>query len=97
MRRITAKNVQQVLSRRLKLKRPSFKLERMGRRINGRVIDSAFRRMDDLKRQNKIMDALEAEFGPSAIQLVGMILAYTPEEWDLPLEGKIKPRTRKAG
>lgn len=97
MPRITAKKVQQVLSRRLKLKRPTFKLERLGPRISGLVIDTAFRRMDDLQRQNRIVDALEAEFGAASLQLVGMILAYTPEEWDLPLEGKMKHRTRKAG
>jgi acid stress-induced BolA-like protein IbaG/YrbA len=97
MAKLTQARLKEVLTRRLKLRNPTFILEHSGRRISGSVIDEAFKRRDDLRRQNKIWDALEAEFGPAALQLVGMILAYTPEEWDLPLEGKMKHRTRKAG
>jgi len=34
-----------------------------------------------------LWDALEAEYSGSAVKEVGMILCYTPEEWDVDLEG----------
>jgi acid stress-induced BolA-like protein IbaG/YrbA len=97
MPKLTTSKLEQVLTQRLKLRDPKFNLEKIGSRISGSVIDNAFKRMGD-HRQKKIWDALEMEFGPASMQMVGMILAYTPEEWDLPLEGKMKHRaTRKAG
>jgi acid stress-induced BolA-like protein IbaG/YrbA len=74
--------VAQTLTRALKLKEPTFRLERWGDQVYGSVISATFRRMDDLRRQRSIWNALEAEFGPKARQQVGMILAYTPQEWD---------------
>lgn len=90
--------VQQALTRRLKLKQPRFRLERWGDRVNGHVISETFKRMDDLRRQRSIWSALEAEFGPSAMRQVGMILAYTPEEWDFdaPQPARVIRPARKA-
>jgi acid stress-induced BolA-like protein IbaG/YrbA len=75
--------VQRALTRGLKLKEPKFRLERWGDRVYGSVISPTFGRMDDLQRQRSIWSALEAELGLNASRQVGMILAYTPDEWDL--------------
>jgi len=48
-----------------------------------------------------IWDALEAEFGPADARAgVGMLLAYTNDEWEVPLEASLtangaNPRARK--
>lgn len=80
---MSKQKLQQILTRRLGLKAPRFKLARLGPFINGSVVSQTFAGMDDLKRQHSIWDALEAEMGNSAWKQVGMILAYTPDEWDL--------------
>jgi len=41
-----------------------------------------------------IWDALDKELGASSVKEVGMLLAYTPDEWDLPLEGLAKRNVR---
>jgi len=74
--------VEQALARRMKLKDPLFRLKRWGDLINGHVISTSFNGMDDVQRQRSIWGALEGEFGADARRIVGMILAYTPIEWD---------------
>lgn len=74
--------VREILSSELQLKDPRFRLEKWGSRINGSVISPTFGRKDDLKRQLMIRDALEKVLGPHDSKRVGMILAYTPDEWD---------------
>jgi acid stress-induced BolA-like protein IbaG/YrbA len=84
------------LTRRLRLKDPQFVLERAGNMVFGSVISKTFKRKDDLKRQHMIWDALEAEFGTKATGMVGSLLAYTPEEWNLdPYE--VRPRAAGNG
>jgi hypothetical protein len=94
-KKMTIAKLEAILARKLKLRSPTFFLRKIGSRISGSVIDEAFKKMGD-HRQKKIWDALDAEFGAASSQYVGMILAYTPVEWDLPLEGKLKAR-KKAG
>jgi hypothetical protein len=36
-----------------------------------------------------IWDALDEELGAASVKEVGMLLAYAPDEWDLPLEGTV--------
>jgi acid stress-induced BolA-like protein IbaG/YrbA len=89
--------VKAVLVSQLKLKDPLFRLEKWGDRINGSVISPSFKRKNDIKRQIMIRDALDKAFGSFAIKRVGMILAYTPDEWD-PYRGEdFERRLHKAG
>ena len=95
--------LQEILTRRLRLKRPRFALRKDGAWYNGHVISDTFKGKTDLQRQGMIYDALKAEAGPNVRQrVVGMILAYTEDEWDQPLEGMLperaaRPRRKKAG
>jgi acid stress-induced BolA-like protein IbaG/YrbA len=77
----------------LKLREPRFILERHGPMISGSVISKTFQKKGDLERQQSIRSAVEAALGSDARRLVGTILAYTPDEWDIDLE--VLPRRRK--
>jgi len=74
--------IEEILTRRLKLKEPRFYLTKDGDHVFGSIISASFRRRGDLKRQRMIHDALETEVGKTAAGKIGMLLAYTPEEWD---------------
>ena len=80
--RVTMSKVREALISELRLKEPRFRLEKWGNLINGSVISPTFKRKDDMKRQVMIRDALDKVFGPLADKRVGMILAYTPDEWN---------------
>jgi acid stress-induced BolA-like protein IbaG/YrbA len=96
--KLTNKRLEQVLTRRLKLVDPQFVLEKSGSWIYGDVISLTFKGKRDHKRQVMIWDALEAEFGERAKSMVGMLLAFTPDEWNLGSEDMPLPRrARKAG
>ena len=80
--------VEEALRNRLKLDDPQFELESVGGRISGSVISASFRGTGDYERQKMIWDALEGAIGGArAVREVGMLLAYTPEEWNVDLEG----------
>ena len=97
----TKSKVEQVLTDGLGLADAIFKLEKSGNRILGRVTSPTFHGMKDHKRQQKIWDALESEWGAEAFKFVGMILAYTPEEWNFdevePSEDVPLKKRRKIG
>jgi acid stress-induced BolA-like protein IbaG/YrbA len=80
--------LQQLLSQKLALKRPLFKLEKIGSKLAGSIISETFRGISDSARQNMIWDALDAELGPESVKEVGTLLAYTPEEWNIDLPAK---------
>lgn len=75
--------VQETLTRRLKLKSPQFALEVYASKVSGSIISATFRRLRDSERQRRIWKALEAEYGDASAKRVGALLAFTPEEWDL--------------
>lgn len=87
--------LKEILTRRLRLKRPQFRLEGKDR-ISGSVISSTFAGSGDSQRQKMIWDALDEELGAASVREVGMLLAYTPDEWNLPLEGTVSRRTPSA-
>jgi hypothetical protein len=76
-------DLEEVLTRRLRLVKPRFKLERMGGTIAGSVISRSFKGKRDMVRLNMIWDALEAELGRDAVRKVGTLLAYSDDEWDM--------------
>ena len=83
METLTKNKLMGILTGRLSLEDPEYFLEKAGRRLVGDIVSPTFMGMDDHERQKTIWDALEAELGPDAFRLVGMLLAYTPEEWHL--------------
>jgi acid stress-induced BolA-like protein IbaG/YrbA len=100
MRKLTKAAVQKELSERLSLKEPEFRLSVDGDRINGHIISPTFKGKPDHKRQDMIWQALETAFGRSnAVSRVGMLLAYTPDEWyaDEILVPAAKTKRKKAG
>ena len=88
--------LQELLMRQLKLKRAQFVLKKDGPYINGSIVSESFKAKGDRERQRAIWDALTAELGDEATKTVGMIIAYTPAEWELdPLPpSRQKPRVR---
>ena len=80
---VSKKRLQEILTRRLRLAEPQFKLEKEGSKVFGSIISQSFRGKGDYKRQAMIWEALESELGPEAPQFVGTLLAYTPYEWNM--------------
>ncbi len=83
MAQITAKKLEEILARRLQLKDPEFQLEKIGSLLVGNIVSPTFKGKRDHERQQMIWDGLEAELGRESANLVGMLLAYTPDEWRL--------------
>jgi acid stress-induced BolA-like protein IbaG/YrbA len=80
---LTKADLERILTARLALKEPRFFLEKVGNRLVGNIISVTFKGKKDHDRQAMIWDALEEELGPESVMRVGMLLAYTPDEWDL--------------
>jgi acid stress-induced BolA-like protein IbaG/YrbA len=87
MKPLSDKKLQNVLGRELDLADAEFHLEHWGRKISGSIVSRAFAGMGDTRRQQSIWDALQKHLGPESTQLVGMLLAFTPDEWNAKLEG----------
>lgn len=88
---MTHERLKEILTRRLRLRNPQFRLEGKGR-VSGRLVSATFAGKGDSERQKMIWDALDAELGASSVREVGMLLVYTPEEWNLQLEGHVSRR-----
>jgi hypothetical protein len=97
MRAVTKNRLSKILKKHMGLQDPRFVLHNFGGRLSGSVIDDRFVGLGDLQRQRLIWDALQTGFGPDAARFVGTLLAYTNSEWNMPLEGRSRPRARKAG
>ena len=80
--------LKEILTRRLRLENPIFRLQGRGR-VSGSLMSPTFSGKGDSERQQMIWDALDEELGAASVREVGMLLAYAPDEWDLPLEGTI--------
>ncbi|HET6250092.1 MAG TPA: hypothetical protein VFE47_20545 [Tepidisphaeraceae bacterium] len=72
-----------MLTRRLRLIDPTFKLKRIYQKLAGSVISDSFLGKGDSDRQDMIWDALEEEYGVRAVRMVGTLLAYTQAEWNM--------------
>jgi acid stress-induced BolA-like protein IbaG/YrbA len=84
--------LQQLLSSRLALRGPVFRLERIGQKLAGSVVSETFRNKDASQRQKMVWDAIEAELGGEAPLEVGTLLLYSPEEWDIDLPSALKAK-----
>jgi len=97
MAKLTKVRLENILNARLSLKSPEYFLERVGDRLVGNIVSPSFRGKGDYKRQEMISEALEAELGDQFFTKVGMLLAYTPDEWHIGEPEKVRPRRpRKA-
>lgn len=95
--KLSGERLEGVLAKRLSLRDPVFHLERVGGRWVGDVISPSFKGKRDHQRQKMIWDALEADLGAESVLKVGMILAYTPDEWNLGVDGEPAGKGKKAG
>ena len=87
MGKTTTKRLEEVLTRRLHLRDPRFRLEKLSSgRISGSVISDSFKGVSDKDRQRRIWKALAAEFGEESTNVAGTLLAYTDAEWDVDFE-----------
>ena len=70
-----------------RLDRGQADLERLpGGRIAGHVISPEFDDTDFLARRDKLNAILEEELSPDELREISILLNYTPEEWNIPLE-----------
>src|SRR5882757_3584184 len=98
MAKLTKQKLVKILTDRLRLIDPEFRLEKSGSRYFGNVISKSFMGKQDHQRQLMMWNAIRDELGPDFLKHVGMFLAYTPAEWNLGAEDKPAPRKkRKAG
>jgi len=81
--------LQEILTRRLGLVRPIFRLERIGTKLAGSIVSETFKGKSDRRRMHMIWDALEAELGPEYFRQVGALLIYSPEEWNIELPAQV--------
>jgi acid stress-induced BolA-like protein IbaG/YrbA len=95
MAALTPARLKAILTVALKLREPRFVLEKSGAMVSGSVISESFRDKGDLERLNLIHGALSAALDSGSRRQVGMLLAYTPDEWDMPLEGAPKKQKVK--
>ena len=62
---------------------PGMQFEKLrvlpGGKVTGSVLWDGFAEMDDVERQDRLRDLLEQRLGAD-VQLVGVLLAYTPRE-----------------
>jgi|SRR5437016_9355790 acid stress-induced BolA-like protein IbaG/YrbA len=97
MPKISQSTLRRVLAAGLKLEDPVFRLESDGDRIFGSIISPSFRGQRDHKRQDRIWDVLKETFGDEALKRIGMLLAFTPDEWDIDANSLPAPKRRKVG
>ena len=89
---LTKGALENLLTRRARLKAPRFRLRVADKKLVGGVISDSFKGMTNSERQQKLWDALEQALGTRAVRRVGMLLPYTDDEWDEPLEGMASAR-----
>jgi acid stress-induced BolA-like protein IbaG/YrbA len=104
MATVSKTRLENLLETHLKLKSPRFFLRKADGKFIGSVISDTFKGKTNLQRQRMMWAVLESVLADAAARRVGMLLGYTDDEWDEPLEGMssarppAKPRAaKKAG
>jgi len=87
MATVTKAALQDLLTRRARLKAPRFKIRMADDKWIGAVVSDSFKGMTNLQRQRRMWKAIHAALDDDAAGEVGLLLAYTDDEWDEPLEG----------
>src|ERR1044072_3121032 len=95
MRAISKARIEEILTRKLKLRNPRFLLKKLGTWVSGSIVSGTFQGKRDLRRQKMIWNPLETELGEEANRSVGLLLAYTVDEWEMPLEFDAMRKVRK--
>lgn len=83
--KITQTKLREILSREMNLQKPEFHLRSHGAKISGSIVSDTFVGKDDAARQQEIWDVLEREYGGESVRCVGVLLAYTRDEWNVTL------------
>lgn len=98
MAKVTKEQLERILTKRLSLTDPQFFLKKAGGRLVGNIVSPGFKGRRDHERQELIWNALDAEWGAESAVRVGMLLAYTPDEWNLDEDSiSISGRAKKVG
>lgn len=97
MAQLTKEQLQQILTKGLKLVAPDFMLEKTDGRLSGNVISTSFKGKRDHERQEMIWEALHKALGADSVQKVGLLLPYTPDEWEMGKSDEPAPGKKKAG
>lgn len=82
MAKLSRAKLENLIRQDLDLASPRFFLHSDGGRISGSIVSSTFKGMKELPRQNLLWDYLDRTFGVEAPNLIGVLFAYTPEEWE---------------
>jgi len=93
--KLSREKLEHVLTERLALTDPLFLLRKHDGQWVGNIISPSFKRKGDYQRQVLIWDALDAELGAYANRLVGMLLCYTPDEWNLDADTELVSKKKK--
>lgn len=56
-------------------------------KVSGNVVSEAFLDVEHVQRQTLIWEALDRRYNGDSFRLVGTLLAYTPDEWNIDLDG----------
>ncbi len=94
---LTKSKLRDILTSGLSLANPRFILEKVGGRLVGNIISPSFKGKSDHERQKLIWDELDRQLGAESTVLVGMLLAYTPEEWNMGKDDKTAAGEKKVG
>ena len=88
MAKVTKDKLKAILKNGIGLADPEFHLQKAGKRWTGNVISVTFKGKRNHERQKSIWNALEAELGAEVRVSVRLLLAYTPDEWNLGTKAK---------
>ena len=95
MHNVSKKMLTDILTRGLRLREPRFVMERWDDKWNGSIISPSFRGKGDFARQQAIWTVLEKGLGAKPFRFVGMLLAYTPQEWNWNFEEDVANGSRR--
>jgi acid stress-induced BolA-like protein IbaG/YrbA len=82
MKALTKNKLERVMTSGLHLDDVRYEWVESYGRISGHVISPAFRGVEYRERQRRMWDALEAGLEAESLDRMGILLAFTPEEWD---------------
>ena len=100
---LTKRALEELLTRRARLKAPRFRLRFAENKLVGAVISDSFKGMTNYERMRRMRDAVDGALDEGNARRVGLLLPYTDDEWDEPVAGLPSPRStrprpaRKAG